>query len=51
MPTDYLVDMYADSLTHDATSLRFLVERLGAGQVLPEATIPSISVRRIRSAS
>ena len=34
MPSDYLVDMYADSLTHDASSLRFLVERLGAGQVL-----------------
>ena len=34
MPTDYLVDMYADSLTHDAASLRFLVERLGAGQVV-----------------
>jgi aminocarboxymuconate-semialdehyde decarboxylase len=34
MPTDYLVDMYADSLTHDAASLRFLVERLGASQVL-----------------
>jgi aminocarboxymuconate-semialdehyde decarboxylase len=34
MPTDYLVDMYADSLTHDATSLRFLVERLGADQVV-----------------
>jgi aminocarboxymuconate-semialdehyde decarboxylase len=26
--------MYADSLTHDAASLRFLVERLGASQVL-----------------
>lgn len=34
MPTDYLVDMYADSLTHDATSLRFLVDRLGADQVV-----------------
>lgn len=34
MPTDYLVDMYADSLTHDPASLRFLVERLGASQVL-----------------
>ena len=34
VPTDYLVDMYADSLTHDATSLRFLVERLGGDQVV-----------------
>ena len=34
VPTDYLVDMYADSLTHDATSLRFLVERLGVDQVV-----------------
>jgi aminocarboxymuconate-semialdehyde decarboxylase len=34
MPTDYLVDMYADSLTHDAASLRFLVERLGDDQVV-----------------
>lgn len=34
MPTDYLIDMYADSLTHDATSLRFLVDRLGADQVV-----------------
>ena len=34
MPSDYLVDMYADSLTHDASSLRFLVERLGEDQVV-----------------
>jgi aminocarboxymuconate-semialdehyde decarboxylase len=34
MPSEYLVDMYADSLTHDATSLRFLVERLGGDQVV-----------------
>ncbi|GFG50493.1 hypothetical protein CQY20_23690 [Mycolicibacterium agri] len=34
MPTDYLRDIYVDSLTHDAASLRFLVERLGVGQVL-----------------
>jgi aminocarboxymuconate-semialdehyde decarboxylase len=34
MPSDYLVDMYADSLTHDASSLRFLIERLGEDQVV-----------------
>jgi aminocarboxymuconate-semialdehyde decarboxylase len=34
MPSDYLADIYADSLTHDAATLRYLVERLGASQVL-----------------
>lgn len=34
MPSDYLVDVYADSLTHDPAAVRYLVERLGADQVL-----------------
>ena len=34
LPSDYLVDIYADSLTHDAAGLRYLVERLGEDQVV-----------------
>lgn len=34
MPSDYLVDIYADSLNHDPAGLRYLVERLGEDQVL-----------------
>jgi aminocarboxymuconate-semialdehyde decarboxylase len=34
LPSDYLVDIYADSLTHDPATLRYLVERLGPEQVL-----------------
>jgi aminocarboxymuconate-semialdehyde decarboxylase len=34
MPSEYLKDIYADSLTHDPAGLRYLVERLGEDQVL-----------------
>jgi aminocarboxymuconate-semialdehyde decarboxylase len=34
LPSEYLVDVYADSLTHDPAALRYLVERLGPAQVL-----------------
>jgi aminocarboxymuconate-semialdehyde decarboxylase len=34
MPSEYLVDIYADSLNHDPAGLRYLVERLGEDQVL-----------------
>jgi aminocarboxymuconate-semialdehyde decarboxylase len=34
LPSEYLKDIYADSLTLDQTSLRFLVDRIGASQVL-----------------
>jgi aminocarboxymuconate-semialdehyde decarboxylase len=34
MPSDYLVDIYADSLTHDPAAVRYLVERLGEDQVV-----------------
>jgi aminocarboxymuconate-semialdehyde decarboxylase len=34
MPSDYLKDIYADSLTHDPAGVRYLVERLGEDQVL-----------------
>ena len=34
LPSDYLVDVYADSLTHDPAAVRYLVERLGPNQVL-----------------
>ena len=34
MPSDYLVDVYADSLTHDPAGVRYLVERLGPDQVV-----------------
>jgi aminocarboxymuconate-semialdehyde decarboxylase len=34
LPSDYLVDVYADSLTHDPAALRYLVERLGPDQVV-----------------
>lgn len=34
LPSEYLKDIYADSLTHDPAGLRYLVERLGEDQVL-----------------
>lgn len=34
LPSDYLKDIYADSLTHDPAGLRYLVERLGEDHVL-----------------
>lgn len=34
LPSDYLVDVYADSLTHDPAAVRYLVERLGEDQVV-----------------
>jgi len=34
LPSEYLKDIYADSLTHDAAAVRYLVERLGPNQVL-----------------
>lgn len=34
MPSEYLKDIYADSLTHDPAALRYLVEKMGATQVL-----------------
>jgi aminocarboxymuconate-semialdehyde decarboxylase len=34
VPTTYLKDIYCDSLTHDAATLRFLVERVGADHVM-----------------
>ena len=34
LPSDYLKDIYADSLTHDPAGVRYLVERLGEDQVL-----------------
>jgi aminocarboxymuconate-semialdehyde decarboxylase len=34
LPSDYLVDIYADSLTHGPAAVRYLVERLGEDQVV-----------------
>jgi aminocarboxymuconate-semialdehyde decarboxylase len=34
LPSEYLKDIYADSLTHDPAGLRYLVERLGPEQVM-----------------
>lgn len=34
LPSEYLADIWCDSLTHDPAGLRYLVERVGAGQVL-----------------
>jgi len=34
LPSEYLVDIYADSLTHDPAAVRYLVERLGEDQVV-----------------
>ena len=34
MPSEYLKDIYADSLNHDPAGLRYLVERLGEDQIL-----------------
>jgi aminocarboxymuconate-semialdehyde decarboxylase len=34
LPSEYLTDIYCDSLTHDPAALRYLVERVGASQVL-----------------
>ena len=34
LPSEYLKDIYADSLTHDPAAVRYLVERLGPDQVL-----------------
>jgi aminocarboxymuconate-semialdehyde decarboxylase len=34
LPSDYLADIYADSLTHDPAGVRYLVERLGEDQVV-----------------
>jgi aminocarboxymuconate-semialdehyde decarboxylase len=34
LPSEYLVDIYADSLTHDPAGVRYLVERLGEDQVV-----------------
>jgi aminocarboxymuconate-semialdehyde decarboxylase len=34
LPSEYLKDIYADSLTHDPAGVRYLVERLGPNQVV-----------------
>jgi len=34
LPSEYLKDVYADSLTHDPAAVRYLVERLGEDQVV-----------------
>jgi aminocarboxymuconate-semialdehyde decarboxylase len=34
LPSEYLKDIYADSLTHDPAAVRYLVERLGEDQVV-----------------
>jgi aminocarboxymuconate-semialdehyde decarboxylase len=34
LPSEYLEDIYADSLTYDPAAVRYLVERLGPNQVL-----------------
>ena len=34
LPSEYLKDIYADSLNHDPAGVRYLVERLGEDQVL-----------------
>lgn len=34
LPSEYLADIYCDSLTHDQAGLRYLVERVGAEHVL-----------------
>jgi aminocarboxymuconate-semialdehyde decarboxylase len=34
LPSEYLTDIYVDSLNHDPAGVRYLVERLGPGQVL-----------------
>ena len=34
LPSEYLKDIYADSLNHDPAGLRYLVERMGEDQVL-----------------
>ena len=34
LPSEYLKDIYADSLTHDPAAVRYLVERLGQDQVV-----------------
>jgi aminocarboxymuconate-semialdehyde decarboxylase len=34
LPSDYLADIYADSLTHDPAGVRFLLERLGEDQIV-----------------
>lgn len=34
LPSEYLKDVFADSLTHDPAALRYLVERLGPNQIL-----------------
>jgi aminocarboxymuconate-semialdehyde decarboxylase len=34
LPSEYLADIYCDSLTHDQAGLRYLVERVGPGHVL-----------------
>jgi aminocarboxymuconate-semialdehyde decarboxylase len=33
-PSAYLANIYCDSITHDATSLRFLIDRVGADHVV-----------------
>jgi aminocarboxymuconate-semialdehyde decarboxylase len=40
VPSTYLTDIYCDSLTHDAATLRYLVERVGAGHVLLGSDFP-----------
>lgn len=39
-PSDYLANLYCDSLTHNALSLRFLVERMGEGHVVIGSDYP-----------
>ena len=34
LPSEYLKDIYADSLTHDPAAVRYLVERLGQDQIV-----------------
>ena len=40
LPSEYLRDIYCDSLTHDAATLRFLVERVGADHVVLGSDYP-----------
>jgi aminocarboxymuconate-semialdehyde decarboxylase len=39
-PSHYLSNLYADSLIHDGRSLRFLIERFGAGHVVLGSDYP-----------
>jgi aminocarboxymuconate-semialdehyde decarboxylase len=39
-PSDYLANLYCDSLTHSARSLRFLLDRMGDGHVVIGSDYP-----------